>query len=444
LGNRELTCQLDWIDDETRLDDVECNDFKEYCQTQLIITYPRYVWPLPRDPVVDDFMPGYCCLDTPTGTDFESEFWGQHYDSSQDEMKCQNRGKLHMGMSDECSNGGGQWFRTPCVTLHRCVDARPRKDEDGYSESFEEFVVENEIEIYNYTDLEQCQTARAALGFDVDHPNDHEVCEEFNNRLCERIVFLCHLCFFVINAHGYASSGDLFFRDLDFLAGGVEVKFEQVTYTPIEYPPDQPLEYKALPLMKDTRDATADPETKNSFDKQDALEISKHTLGILKGDGKEWLEEFHKTINSAYLKKKEACELAKKAADLAGKKWEFAKNMCNIIPKVVLGNSPMVSEKCVVKVDFKKLAYDVKITAKNTLCDAKGLTGFSIGWITSLIAKVGYHGVKVAHITVDSVLFDMKLRDSLGKHSYQYDEVTHDNVRAYGDWYVSHILKRMK
>lgn len=148
--------------------------------------------------------------------------------------------------------------------------------------------------------------------------------------------------------------------------------------------------------MKDTRDATADPETKNSFDKQDALEISKHTLGILKGDGKEWLEEFHKTINSAYLKKKEACELAKKAADLAGKKWEFAKNMCNIIPKVVLGNSPMVSEKCVVKVDFKKLAYDVKITAKNTLCDAKGLTGFSIGWITSLIAKVGYHGVKVA------------------------------------------------
>ena len=78
LDNRELTCQLEWIDDETGLEDEECDDFKQYCQTQLIITYPRYVWPNPRHPEVDDFMPGYCCLDTPTGTSFESEFWGQH------------------------------------------------------------------------------------------------------------------------------------------------------------------------------------------------------------------------------------------------------------------------------------------------------------------------------------------------------------------------------
>ena len=85
----------------------------------------------------------------------------------------------------QCSDGGGQWFRTPCITLHRCIDARPRKDEDGYSQSFEDFVVSNEIEIYDYTDLEQCQTARAALGFDIDHPNDHEVCGQFNNTMCE-------------------------------------------------------------------------------------------------------------------------------------------------------------------------------------------------------------------------------------------------------------------
>ena len=77
-GDRDLTCQLDWIDDETMLDDQECNDFRDYCQTQLIVTYSRYVWPLPRDPIMEDFVPGYCCLDTPTGTDFESEFWGEH------------------------------------------------------------------------------------------------------------------------------------------------------------------------------------------------------------------------------------------------------------------------------------------------------------------------------------------------------------------------------
>lgn len=46
-------------------------------------------------------------------------------------------------------------------------------------------MVENEIEIYDYTNLEQCETARAALGFDRDYGNDHEVCQEFDNRLCE-------------------------------------------------------------------------------------------------------------------------------------------------------------------------------------------------------------------------------------------------------------------
>ena len=95
-------------------------------------------------------------------------------------------------------------------------------------------MVESEIEIYDYTDLEQCQTARVALGFDGDYPNDGEVCGQFNNTLCE-----LHIWIFV-SAHlqliASLSSGDLFFHDLDFLAEGAgeEVKFEQVTYTPIE------------------------------------------------------------------------------------------------------------------------------------------------------------------------------------------------------------------
>ena len=138
----------------------------------------------------------------------------------------------------QCSDGGGQWFRTPCITLHRCIDARPRKDEDGYSQSFEDFVVSNEIEIYDYTDLEQCQTARAALGFDVDHPNDDEVCGQFNNTMCElhNWIFVSFLLQLIVSL----SPGDPFFRDLEFLASlaGVgadgEIKFEQVTYIPIE------------------------------------------------------------------------------------------------------------------------------------------------------------------------------------------------------------------
>ena len=94
---------------------------------------------------------------------------------------------------------------------------------------------ESEIEIYDYTDMEQCETARVALGFDGDHPNDDEVCEQFNNTLCElhNGIFVS----FLLQLITRLSSGDPFFRDLEFLADGAdggEVKFEQVTYTPIE------------------------------------------------------------------------------------------------------------------------------------------------------------------------------------------------------------------
>lgn len=59
-------------------------------------------------------------------------------------MTCQNRGLWHLGISAEaCENAGGEWYRTPCVTLRDCIADRPArfdldnpqtngcKDEDG-------------------------------------------------------------------------------------------------------------------------------------------------------------------------------------------------------------------------------------------------------------------------------------------------------------------------
>ena len=120
-----------------------------------------------------------------------------------------------MGMSAEaCLAGGGQFFRTPCITLQRCIDARPRKGEDGYKESFEEWVIAEEIDIYDPSDQEQCERAREALDYDAEYYNDYEVCDTFDALLC-----------------------DEFFEDLQFLdnmAGDGPVEFEQVTYKPIE------------------------------------------------------------------------------------------------------------------------------------------------------------------------------------------------------------------
>ena len=43
-------------------------------------------------------------------------------------MGCLNKGPWHLGLSEEaCTNAGGQWFRTPCVTLKETIDSRPSR-----------------------------------------------------------------------------------------------------------------------------------------------------------------------------------------------------------------------------------------------------------------------------------------------------------------------------
>jgi hypothetical protein len=130
-------------------------------------------------------------------------------------MHCKDRGKWHMGMSPEaCMNGGGQFFRSRCITLQKCIDARPRDDEVGYNQQFEDWVQSNEIEIYDSSDEAQCEHTREALNFDSQYLDDQDVCETFNDIMC-----------------------DEFFDDLAFLAGSEDedepVEFVQVVYKPI-------------------------------------------------------------------------------------------------------------------------------------------------------------------------------------------------------------------
>merc|ERR1719199_585438 len=136
-------------------------------------------------------------------------------------MTCQKRGLFHTGLSeDACSNVGGKWFRTACINLYTCIEARPRNG-DGYKDSFEEWVKINQVAIYDPHDEEQCEQARSALGYVPDYIDDFDVCQTFNDLLC-----------------------DPFFEELDFLSNGNDESnrpsgFQQVVYTPIEYPPDK-------------------------------------------------------------------------------------------------------------------------------------------------------------------------------------------------------------
>ena len=87
-NNSSLTCLEDWLNYETYADwrgagnsptnDETCKDFFDYCRAELIDTHPRYSYPLPAPPTVDDYMPGYCCFDTPLDTNTDTKFWGSH------------------------------------------------------------------------------------------------------------------------------------------------------------------------------------------------------------------------------------------------------------------------------------------------------------------------------------------------------------------------------
>ena len=71
-------------------------------------------------------------------------------------MKCQARGPWYTGLSPEaCSHANGHWFPTPCITLQRCIDARPLPDDPFFNPQFEDWVEAEEIEIYDASDDEQ-------------------------------------------------------------------------------------------------------------------------------------------------------------------------------------------------------------------------------------------------------------------------------------------------
>ena len=167
-----------------------------------------------------------------------------------------------MGMSVEaCAHGGGSFFRSPCITLYQCIDARPRKGDPEYNPVFEDFVVDGEIDIYNPYDEEQCIKARTELGYSEDEINDHEVCKTFNELMC-----------------------DPFLDDISFLADigtGDIAQFKQVEFRPIEFPKDAPLFFESLPPYEGILDAEIDEEKLTAIE---GLERAQHTLDVLMGD----------------------------------------------------------------------------------------------------------------------------------------------------------------
>eukprot|EP00956_Cyclotella_meneghiniana_P028804 scaffold68082_cov91-Cyclotella_meneghiniana.AAC.2 len=126
-------------------------------------------------------MPGYCCMDVAT----TSEFWGYNVSrlrerelfdpkingTDKSPMECQNKGLWHLGISDEaCENAGGEWFRTPCLTLKDTIDNRPSR-----------FDLENPVNGTCQDNLKRLETAFVSsyTGRDFPFAATRDGCHEF-------------------------------------------------------------------------------------------------------------------------------------------------------------------------------------------------------------------------------------------------------------------------
>lgn len=412
-GDPALSCLEDWIDSEDTLSDSECDSFKTYCQNQLVLAYPRYVFPLPPNPEREDYMPGHCCLDTPTQTDF-NDFWGEHYSSTLKAhgMECKNRGEWFMGMSEEvCHNAGGQWFRSPCISLYVCIENRPRQGDPAFNQKFEDFVLDNDIDIYDYTNEEHCETTRAALGYDNDHPNDHDVCNTFNELLC-----------------------DPFFNDLEFLAnvGGGPVKFEQVTYVPIEYPPDAPLFFDRLPPEQDViRTAVYEEDVDSVI----SLETAHFYLKEVVIDTWDLFDAMRDQMNAACNKKKDACDAIDTKINALEFKNGLAITKCRMLNAVVAGASLPAESTCLKIANTFFLAILNPLYASKIGCDvSSALFCHVFGDTAKYIAYGLYFGAKIAAKALDIAVYHATYNAAMDEVNFEYTKATHDNVAVQFEW----------
>ena len=91
----------------------------------------------------------------------------------------------HLGISPEaCENAEGHYFRSPCFALQTCINDHKNDGEEGFSKTFEKFAIKFEIE--DASDEDECELARTELGFEPDYIDDTEVCDKFNDYLCDK------------------------------------------------------------------------------------------------------------------------------------------------------------------------------------------------------------------------------------------------------------------
>ncbi|EJK76988.1 hypothetical protein THAOC_01211, partial [Thalassiosira oceanica] len=385
--------QLSWVDNSEDLGDEECNKFKDYCQRQLVLNHPRYVWPM-RNVTVDDIMPGYCCLDTPIDTDESNVYWGERYTSlrSAEGMTCQKRGLFHTGLS-----------------------------EDAFLPQNQKWVKSNQVAIYDPHDEEQCEQARSALGYAPDYIDDFDVCQTFNDLLC-----------------------DPFYEDLEFLSNGNDESdrptgFQQIVYTPIEYPPDKQTELinDLTQLPKEPKMAEVEILPQDKGDSINYLEEAKLGLFILKTDGFDLVNKFQMEAEDAYKFRKAACDLIEDRRGELEYSTELAMDTCESLELTLGGNSAPAKAACITAGIPAWLSLYASTKVAETTCKAYSHLSLAADWFFKQLLWLAHYGSKVAYSVVSRQLYLQTKKASSAASTYngeEYTKATYNTLIQHDQW----------
>ncbi|KAL7552860.1 hypothetical protein ACHAWF_016105 [Thalassiosira exigua] len=420
-GDPEHNCQEDWLTDETNpFDEGEeerCHNFWNFCRTRLLEEHPRYSYPLFRDVEVDDLLPGYCCRDDPVDGNPSSNFWGEPYTAARagKGMECQDRGEWQFGLSPKaCANGGGTFYPTPCVTLYRCIEGRPRDGDPGFNKAFEEWVIENEVHIYDPSDLDQCKQARRALGYDETYPGDKKVCETFRSMRCDD--------FFL----------DLAWVDEEARSSAIP-KYEQIVYKEMVYPEDKPLYMKELTPFEAPENAMPKPVGKDTKDVLKALGQEKRTLQYLTGQAYDVLNKFADEFKLFEEQANKGCEAMENVYLAHTAVYETQAQSCKVVDVQTGGFTNPVYPPC--QTTALGLLKTAKLSqAKWKACTQKMNVTKILQKISKLTLWAAVQGLKSRLLVLDERLRNLTTGAADDLETHRYTVAGYNLLQSFNKW----------
>ena len=166
------------------------------------------------------------------------------------------------------------------------------------------------------------------------------------------------------------------------------------------------------------------------------LQISKFTLGNLYKWGKDYFEKILNFSQDACRLKTTKCKAAELASENARDAMDVAGNVCNTMPRMLVGSDNPSYIACYAFFEEKESVLKAKQTAQTTVCTTLAEAKCSV---MDPIQRFGVwlylYGAGEALKAIDAVILHLTLPDRTTNEEFEFTEATYENVITLNEWY---------